>query len=168
MYGQIDQSGSAEVWAAVCEARTSYAGGTVVGLEIDCTRTSSGLAVGIDVINRALGSTGTLDYGIRLASSYGAAAILGPASSLWDNSGGIKATGYYCRSGTTGTWTGSEFNFQWVSGSGNSYAQMFIDTTGLGYVLLGQSAYVAGAPTATGFIPVTDSKGTTYKILVST
>ena len=56
----------------------------------------------------------------------------------------------------------------WVcTTAGNSGAAVYTPVI-LGYTAQLANAYAAGAPTATGYINIKDSSGTTYKVLVST
>jgi len=82
VYGQIDSTGTAPGWGMVTEALAGTNGAVAVGIEVDCTRTGTGTAVGIDIVNAALGHVGTLDYGIRIPESavYGISGTNGAGS----------------------------------------------------------------------------------------
>jgi len=74
---------------------------------------------------------GSATFGIDLSTgTYGSAAIFGPGGSAWDTAGYVKAVGFYCRSGTTGSWTGSNFNIQWTG----SAANLWVDSTNVGAI----------------------------------
>jgi hypothetical protein len=90
-------------------------------------------AVSVEFANISTPATNTLAFSTaateRMRITSGGLILFGTTSTPWNVAGSVTASGYACRAGQTGAFSGNGFNINWTGS-----AALWIDTTNLGNI----------------------------------